>query len=243
MLLRSHPSVKSVLNLSFLLFQPQILMSSSTIMTSSGPASSLFNYSSISSSPEASIHTASSIVTQEVYFKENAARAPTDLFQSGLELLESAHAGILNERTSYLIRSLSEGITDERLKHFLFGTAMRNLSKVASQDKVDRIYLPVSKYRILPRTISNIIDSDAVTWSDGYIAALNSNKPSPQVKLEQSLTSCLEQVVESSAATPKWFESVDDARGRLTRLLRSSLRLVRSSSLLRCFSLQLFFLA
>ena len=227
MLLRIHPSVKSVLNLSFLHFQPQMLMSASTIMTSPGTTSSLLNYSSISSSSEISVQTATSVVNQEVYLKENAARAPTDLFQFGLELLESAHGGILNDRTSYLIQSLAQGITNESLKHFLFGTAMRNLSKVVSQDKVDRIYSPVSKYCILPRAFADIINSDAVTWSDGYIAALNSDRSSPQVKSEQSLTRCLEQVVESSAATSKWFESVNDARVRLIRLLRSNLRLVR----------------
>ena len=158
--------------------------------------------------------------------KKNTLLAPIDLVPLCIELLESALEGIVDARMSYLIDSVTTCITDEHLKHYLFRTAITNLSKVSHQEDVDRFSSLVSKYSILTTGVSNFLDSDDIRWSDNYIAALHSSRCSSPVRSGESLSSNLEQIAKTTAATAEWFTSVNSAREQLSRLLRVRMRLV-----------------
>lgn len=169
-------------------------------------------------------------IISKYYLQENV--AVSTFINAGTELLFLTHKGIDDDRVLNCVERLNADVIDDYIKQQVFLCATENFSKVHSAERTVLFRELISRHTGKFDACESFLPSDAVMWSDNYIKAL---AIAPSVsksgeKLGSYLDAHLNQLVNSIAATPKWFHNVEIVRRNLLRILNH--RVVRTPSML-----------
>lgn len=165
------------------------------------------------------------------YLQNNA--GVSNFIDAGTELLLLTHNGIYDDRVLRCLERLNADIVDDYIKHQLFLCATENFSRVHGSSRTRSFRELISRHSSKFDACEPFLQSDAVIWSDSYIRALSSESIvcASGEKTGSYLEAHLNQLVNSIAATPTWFNNVETVRRNLLRILNH--RVVRTPFILR----------
>lgn len=169
-------------------------------------------------------------IISKYYLQENV--TVSTFINAGTDLLILTHKGIDDERVLHCVERLNADVIDDYIKQQVFLCATENFSRVHGAKRTSLFRELISRHTGKFDACESFLPSDAVMWSDSYIKALAST-PSVSTsgeKVGSYLEAHLNQLVNSIAATPKWFDNVETVRHNLLRIL--SHRVVRTPSML-----------
>jgi hypothetical protein len=158
----------------------------------------------------------------------------TSFINAGTDLLHWSHQGIYDDRVLRCIESLKADVVDDYIKQQIFLRATENFSRVHGAKKTDFFRELISQHIGKLEVCETFSQSDAVIWSDNYIRELGTKSLvcTSGEKVGSYLEAHLNQLANTIAATPTWFNNVETVRRNLLRALND--RVVRIPLKLRC---------
>jgi hypothetical protein len=145
----------------------------------------------------------------------------TRFINAGTDLLNWSHQGIYDDRVLRCIESLNADVIDDYIKQQIFLCATENFSRVHGAKRTDFFRELISQHIGRFDVSESFSQSDAVIWSDSYIRELGSKSLvcTSGEKVGSYLEAHLNQLANTIAATPTWFDNVETVRRNLLRTL------------------------
>jgi hypothetical protein len=145
----------------------------------------------------------------------------SSFINAGTDLLIMAHKGIFDDKVLHCIESLNAEVVDDYIKQQIFLCATENFSRVHGAERTDLFRELTSQHIGKFDAGETFSQSDAVIWSDSYIKKLGSTSLvcMSGEKVGSYLEAHLNQLANTIAATPSWFDNVETVRRNLLRTL------------------------